>query len=111
MRVVLETFGINLVNVFGAGRSCGEPAAARGHLHTANRRAVARGVRQNIHDWLAGKRRDFYLRSVQLAELFLLFDVGRCIDSIGERGTQALRQSLVILARILTAACGNLCGQ
>jgi hypothetical protein len=104
MRVVVKAFGVDLVDVLGAGGARREPAAARGHLDAADRRVVARRLRQNLLDRLAGKLRDADLLAVELAELFLLRGVGRRVDAIGERGAQFLRQGAVARAGILAGA-------
>ena len=50
-----EAFGVDLVDVFGAGRPRGEPAALRDHLDAADRIAVARRIGQDPLDLLAGQ--------------------------------------------------------
>src|ERR1700733_9057778 len=72
MGSVVKALGVNLVDVFRTRWARGEPTAARGDLHAADRRIVAGGTRQNSVDRLAGELRDPYLRRIELAELLLL---------------------------------------
>src|SRR5207249_10464903 len=52
---VATTLGVNLVNVFGAGRTRGKPSVLRNHLDAANGIAIARRGRQDFHDLFSGK--------------------------------------------------------
>ena len=53
MRIVMKALGVNLVDVLGSRRARREPAAARGDLHAADRRVVARRLRQDLFDRFA----------------------------------------------------------
>ena len=55
MVLTAEAFGVDLVDVLGAGGPGGEPAALGDHLDAADGRAVARGARSASDDLLAGQ--------------------------------------------------------
>ena len=55
--LVLETLGVDLVDVLGAGGPGREPAACGDDLQAADRRVVARGAGQLGGDRLAGQLR------------------------------------------------------
>ncbi len=48
-----EALGINLVDLFRAGRTGREPAVLRDYLNAANRVAISRSHRKNLLDLLA----------------------------------------------------------
>ncbi len=48
-----KTFGVNLVDIFGAGRTGGEPAAFGDHFDAADRIAIARRGGQNVLNFFA----------------------------------------------------------
>src|SRR5580698_11112553 len=56
-----EALGIDLVDVLRARWPGGEPAALRGNLESADRRAVARGPRDAGHDFFARELRLLHL--------------------------------------------------
>src|SRR5579859_1233463 len=57
MPLVLETFCVDLVNVLGAGRSRGKPAAIGDNLQATDRSVVAGSTRQLGDNRLAGQTR------------------------------------------------------
>jgi len=60
MPLIAEAFGVNLVNIFRAGGTGGEPAGGGGDFQTADGRAIARGARQLGGDRLTRQVRLFY---------------------------------------------------
>src|SRR5438876_10933345 len=53
VRLVLEALRVDFIDILGAGRPCGEPAAGRDDFQSAARGVVARGARQLGRDRLA----------------------------------------------------------
>jgi hypothetical protein len=50
-----ETFGVNFVDVFGAGRPGGEPAVFGDHLQASNGIAIARRLGKNLLNFFSGE--------------------------------------------------------
>src|ERR1017187_7487119 len=63
-----ETFGIDLVNVFGAGRPRREPAAPRHHFEAADWGPVPRGACEHGFDGVAGQLARRHLFRVQFRQ-------------------------------------------
>src|SRR5271157_1897989 len=76
-----EGFGVQLVDVFGAGRAGGEPAGRGDHLEPADRRAVAGGGGQRRDDLLAREFFRRHLRGGELSQRGLLLPAGRGVDA------------------------------
>src|SRR3984957_11923021 len=104
MRGVVKTLGVDLVVVFRPRWARGYPPAARGDLHAADRCIIAGRTRQNLIDGLAGELRDPYLRSIELAELLLLFGVRGSVHAAGEYRAQFLGERAIRSARIAAGA-------
>src|SRR5208283_1804518 len=76
-----EGFGVQLVDVFGAGRTGGEPAGRRDHLESADRRVVARRGGQRRDDLLARELFGRHVRRGQTSQRRLLLPGGRGVDA------------------------------
>ena len=61
MRLVPETLPVDLVDVFGTGGACREPATGRHHLDAADRRVVTRRMIEHAFDFFAGQLGASYL--------------------------------------------------
>src|ERR1039458_1731531 len=86
--LVMETLGVDLVDIFGSRGPRGKPAAARGDFHAADGRIVAGCTRENLFDGVAGKFRKVHLCGVELGELLFLFRIRRGVDAICENRAQ-----------------------
>src|SRR5690606_1095722 len=53
--VVAEAFGVDLVDVFGPRRTCGEPAGGGDHLDATDGRVIAGRLVEYLLDRLAGQ--------------------------------------------------------
>src|SRR5271169_5056668 len=104
VRFAAKTFGVNLVDILGAGGPCGEPAAGRTDLDAADGSIVSRRVSENLINAFTGQFGAANLRAIDLAELLFLFRRGARIDSIGERLAQIAHQRSVALRRIAAGA-------
>src|SRR5882762_985732 len=80
---VVKALGVDLVDIFGSRRPCGEPTAARGDLDAPDGRIVAWRRSQDLIDGLAGELRDPNLLPGEFAELLLLLRVCRGVHAIG----------------------------
>jgi hypothetical protein len=80
MIFALEAFGVDLVNVLGAGRPRREPPAAGHDLETSNGRVISKRTSQSRRDGFA--REPGFLHSLgrQRLQPWLLF---RCCRSVG----------------------------
>src|ERR1700677_966302 len=105
---IAEALGVNLVDILGARRSCGEPTALRAYLDAADRRIVPGRARQHFLDALSGELRHADLRSIQLGELFLLLGSRGRLDAIGEGLAQIAHQGTVRLGGIAAVPRGDL---
>ena len=81
---ILETFRVDLVDVLGAGRPCGEPAAGRTHLDPADRRIVAGRTIEDLLDFFAGEFAELEIGRGKLAEPGALRRIRGRLDAIGE---------------------------
>src|SRR5882672_851826 len=108
MAGVMKALSVDLVNIFGSRRPRGEPTAARSDLDAADGRIVAGCVSQNLIDRLAGELRDPHLRTIELAELFLLLRVCRGVHAVGEHRAQFLSHGAVRIAGIPSGTRRNL---
>src|SRR4029077_12151132 len=72
MPLVLEAFGINLVDSFGTRQAGREPAIAGAHFEPADRGVVPRVARHLSDDRIAGQVRRPHRLGRQLLELGLL---------------------------------------
>src|ERR1700683_5191319 len=108
MGFVAKTFGVDLVDVLGAGGPRGEPTALRADLDAADGRLVSGRGAEYLVDPLAGKLGGVYLRAVELAQFLLLLRGGARFDAIRERLAQVLRELAIDFGRIVAAARGGL---
>src|SRR5579864_6793293 len=107
VRVVLEAFRINLVDVFRSRRSRGKPAIAGYHLQPANRRIVSRSSRQFGGDRLSGKSGSGYRLRRQFPQLGLLLGCCRSVDARVIGCAEFRCQFLIMLARIFLRTRGD----
>ena len=97
-----ERFGVELVDVLGAGRPRGEPAVLGGHLQPADRRVVAGRGREPVGDRVAGQRVGCDVGRRQLGQLRLLARGSRA-SRCARRPDRRTRRSARGTAR--TASC------
>ncbi len=85
-----EAFRINLVNRFGAGRSCSEPSTCGGNLDATNGIAISSGVRRNRYRLLPCQvsRANIVCSDVFESRLLLIgrSGFGPAIERFAERG-------------------------
>src|SRR5215212_12213055 len=82
MSLIAKALSIDLVDVLGAGGSCGEPSMLSGHLDAAKRLAVAGGCRQRLQHRFAGQFPDpEFFRRERLQQGFLGRG-GRRVDAL-----------------------------
>src|SRR5207237_750072 len=94
-----EGFGVELVDVLGAGRAGGEPAGAGDHLEPAEWRAVPRRGRQRRGDRLARELGRGDLPGGEPGQRLLLLPAGRGVDARVGRVAVPGRQILIELGR------------
>ncbi len=85
MRVVAKTFRVDFVDVFGTGRTRGEPAVLGNYFDATNVAIVARGTIEYVLHFFAGKLADFDFLRRQLREFFLLLGIRTRINTIRQR--------------------------
>ena len=88
--LAVEAFGVDLVDVFGAGGPRGEPAILRRHLQPADGRVVAGRFGQDRSDRLARQRLRGDLRGAELGQLGLLLRRGFGVDALVDRRCRTL---------------------
>src|SRR5260370_42250206 len=93
MAVAAKTLGVDLVDVLGAGRTGGKPSALRDDLDAADRRIVARGLREHALDRLAGHFRDPDLLRRQARQFLLLLGRRWCFDPVGRPFAELAREA------------------
>ncbi len=108
MGLVLEAFGVDLVDRLGAGRPRGEPAAGGDRLDAADRRAVAGRLVQHLLDLLARQLVALHLRGRQPGQLRFLLGRGGCVDAVGKRLAEFAGQLHIQFAGIPAFARGDL---
>src|SRR5882757_8103906 len=80
-----EALRINLVDVFGPGRTRREPSAVRNHLQAADRCTIAWRMSEDALDWLAGEVCGPDLLRREPLQHFLLPRSGLGLDAIVKR--------------------------
>src|SRR5438128_1281722 len=95
MRLIDEAFGVQLVDILGAGRPRRKPATRGLDLEPTNRRTVARRRRGKILDALSGKLRRRNIARRKLRENALLFGRRWRIDAF-VHGRAEIRGELAI---------------
>src|SRR5690348_1966286 len=106
-----EALGVELVDVLGARRPRGEPAALRLHLQAADGCAIAGRSGERARDRLAGELGVRHVARRQLRQDRLLLARGRCVDTLVDRSAELLRQLGVQLARVAAGDGGHLGGE
>src|SRR5664279_3299973 len=99
-----EALGVDLVDVLGPRRTRCEPTTVRDDLDAADGRAVARRLVEHGVDLLAGELAGIEPVGRERGELLLLRLSGWCLDPIGERAAEVLRELVVEPSRVATAA-------
>ena len=103
--LVFETLGVDLVDIFGAGRPGREPAIGRNDLQPADGRVVSRGSRQLGEDRLAGQLGlPDSLGGSSFSSSAFCSRSGRGVDPCVERRAERFCEFLVMLAGILARA-------
>ena len=103
-----EAFGVDLVDVFGAGGARGKPAAVRDDLDAADRRIVAGRAIEHAVDRLAGQFGDLDLLRRELRQFLLLLGRRRRLDAVGRRLAEVAGEIAIQLAGIAAGARGDL---
>src|SRR5882672_10423241 len=111
MFAVPETFGVDLVNVFRAGRTRREPAGFGDDFDATNGFVIARSPREHGLDGLAREFLDIELNGVKSLHGLLLLWRRRRIDALIEGVSQFLSQLAVKFARIAPHAGGDFGGK
>src|SRR5690606_35832568 len=99
-----EAFAVDLVDVLGTGRSCGEPAVVGDHLDTANRRVVAGRLVEHLADGRARQRVGPQLAGLEFCQPLLLGLVGRGLDAAEEGPSKLCAQATIVLRGIVAVA-------
>src|SRR5690606_9837476 len=108
VRLAFEAFGVDLVDVLGAGWPRGEPAVIGDHLQSANRCAIARRLGENLGDGLTSQYRCRDLRGRRFAQFGFLLAISRRIDALVHRRAEALGQCPIALPRVMAGDGGYL---
>lgn len=109
--LAFEAFGVDFVDVFGAGGAGGEPAVFGAHFEAADGRAVGGRVGELGDDGFASERFSFHLIGRKGGQLGFFFAGGRGVDAIIDRVAELGDELLVVLARILAGDGQNFAGQ
>ena len=106
-----EAFGIDLIDVLGTGRACGEPAVIGNDLEAADGGAVAGGVGEFGGDGIAGEGigADLVRREVQQG--LLLGCVRGGVEALVYRCAEFGFEGLVVFAGVLAGDRGDLRGE
>src|SRR6478736_6511449 len=107
VRLAAETLCIDLVDVLGAGRPRGKPAAGAADLDPTDWRIVAWCAVEHAFDLLAGQVSMVYLLRRKLRERGFLRRAGCGVDALVERFAELRDKIAVRLARVAAAACGH----
>src|SRR5262245_6581805 len=111
MILIPETFGVNLVDVFGARWSRGEPSRLGLHLDAAEGLVVAGRARSYRADWFTGKLAHVELLRSERLQRALLLRCRRHIDPLVEGNAEFGRQSGKQLARVAAGASEDFGGE
>src|SRR4029450_13589572 len=84
---IAEALRIDLIDLFGAGWSRGEPPAVCHDFDAADRFAVSRRSRQNLAYWFAGQIPGWDGRGGKFCQSRFLLVSGRRIDPLVDRIT------------------------
>src|SRR5581483_11039661 len=106
-----EALRVDLVDVFRAGRACGEPAARGNDLKAADRGIVSGRLRENLLDRLARELLGVHLLRGQLGEPLLLLGRRASLHAIEHRRTEGARKRPIDLAGITAGPSGDLRGE
>ena len=99
-----ETLGVDLVDVFRAGRPRGEPAVFRHDLQPAEVRAIARRLGELGRDLFARERGRRELVGRELLQHVFLRGIGRRVDTRIERRAGFARDRRVVLSWVAARA-------
>src|SRR5204863_7382985 len=106
--LVAKTFGVDLIDVFGARGPRREPAVVGNHLDAAERLAVAGGGAEGGADRFAGEFGDAELVGRQRLQQVPLPGVGRRVDPLIERHAEFTCEAVEDLAGIALGPRGSL---
>src|SRR5580704_1188771 len=107
MRLTLEAFRVNLVDIFGAGGPSRKPTSFCYDLQPANRSLIARGPGKLGGDGLACQVRSLDGVRRESLETCLLFGRSRRVNTCVVWSAKFLGQFAVVLTRIFARASSN----
>ncbi len=101
MQVILaaETFGINLVNIFGAGWAQGKPPVFGNNFYAADRGVIPWGARARKNHFFAGQVADTKILGGKRLEAAALVGGGGGVDPLIERRAQRLGDAIARSSR------------
>src|SRR6185437_7052706 len=103
----MKAFGINLVNILGAGRPRRKPSVFCNHLDPANRCMVARCICKNGVNLFASQIHGAYLLGGKFRQNFFFLQSGWRVHAFGNGFAKHAFKFAVYFTGIATHACGE----